>query len=90
MFPGRPAFGDVVCWIVSELGHASERENVLTMAAHSQPPGALFCRIGASLVRRDLATTAALFARSIDRHLAKHDLKTSRAAPATSKGDHAE
>jgi len=32
------------------------------------------------------AITAALFARSIDRHLAQHDLKTSRAAPVTSKG----
>jgi hypothetical protein len=36
--------------------------------------------------RRDLAATAALFARSIDRHLAQHDLTTSRAAPAASKG----
>jgi hypothetical protein len=35
---------------------------------------------------RDLAATAALFARSIDRHLAQHDFKTSRAAPVTSKG----
>jgi hypothetical protein len=35
----------------------------------------------ARVVRRDLAATAALFARSIDRHLAQHDLKTSRAAP---------
>jgi hypothetical protein len=39
----------------------------------------------ARLVRRDLAATAALFARSIDRHLAQHDLKTNRAAPVTSK-----
>jgi len=29
---------------------------------------------GARLVRRDLASMAALLARSIDRHLAKHDL----------------
>jgi len=42
----------------------------------------------ARLVRRDLAATAALFARSIHWHLAKHDLKTSCAAPVTSKGDH--
>jgi len=40
----------------------------------------------ARLVRRDLAATAALLARSIDRHLAHHDLKTSRAARVTSKG----
>jgi hypothetical protein len=38
------------------------------------------------MVRRDLAATAALFARSIDRRLVKHDLKTSCAAPVTSKG----
>jgi len=31
---------------------------------------------------------AALFARSIDRHPAQHDLKASRAAPVTSNGDH--
>jgi hypothetical protein len=40
----------------------------------------------ARLVRRDLAATAALFARSIDRHLAQHDLKTSRAAPVRREG----
>jgi len=40
----------------------------------------------ARLVRRDLAATAALLARSIDRHLAHHDLKTRRAARVTSKG----
>jgi hypothetical protein len=40
----------------------------------------------ARLARQDLAATAAPFARSIDRHLAQHDLKTSRAAPVTSKG----
>jgi len=33
---------------------------------------------------------AGLFARSIDRHLAQHELKTSRAAPVASKGDRAE
>jgi hypothetical protein len=42
----------------------------------------------ARLVRRDLAATAALFARSIGRHLAQHGLKASRAAPVASKGDH--
>jgi len=42
--------------------------------------------VGARLVRLALAATAALFARSIDRHLAEHDLKTSLAAPVGSKG----
>jgi hypothetical protein len=37
------------------------------------------------MVRRDLATTAAPFARSIDGHLAHHDLQTGRAAPAASR-----
>jgi hypothetical protein len=41
-------------------------------------------------VRQDLAATAALVLRRIDRHLAQHDLKTSNASPVTSKGDHAE
>src|SRR5215470_12142638 len=45
---------------------------------------------GARLVRRDLAATAALFARSIDRHLAQHDLNTSRAAPGHVARGHAE
>jgi hypothetical protein len=40
---------------------------------------------GARLVRRDLAATTALFVRSIDRHLAQRDLKTSCAAPVMSK-----
>jgi hypothetical protein len=42
------------------------------------------------LVRRDLAATAALFARGFDRHLAQHDFKIIRSAPVAPKGDHAE
>ena len=47
-------------------------------------------RIGRALVGQGLAATAAPYARSIDGHLAQHDLRTSHAAPATGGREGAE
>jgi hypothetical protein len=51
---------------------------------------ARICRIGRALVGQGLTATAAPYARSVDGHLAQHDLRTSHAAPATGGREGAE
>jgi hypothetical protein len=45
-----------------------------------------YCRIGRALVGQGLTATAAPYARSIDGHLAQHDLRTSRTGYGGSRG----